>query len=121
MTSDIEGILRTEFSEDFTTGMKNRMLVSFHKYGPVKQGYPHRVDAIESLRLRLQKYQETGNTEYLMDVANFAMIEFMLPRHPNAYFKAEDSDKSPGRIGIVNQQAIPYHNKDIFIAEDDKR
>lgn len=46
---------------------------------------------------RLRKYAETGNTEFLVDAANFAMIEFMLPSHPNAFFEGTDDDQSPGR------------------------
>jgi hypothetical protein len=88
----------TEFSEKFVRGMRNRMAVSYFKYGPVASAYPHKVDAIASLRRRLDLYAATGNTEYLMDAANFAMIEFMHPRHAAAYFKATDSDGSPGRV-----------------------
>lgn len=87
----------TEFSEKFVQGMRDRMAVSYFKYGPVADAYPHKVNALESLRIRLDKYMDTGNTEFLMDAANFAMIEFMLPSHPGAYFKATDSNESPGR------------------------
>lgn len=88
----------SEFSEKFVQGMANRMMVSYCKYGAVAEAYPARVDAIASLKKRLDKYAETGNTEWLMDVANFAMIEFMHPRHDSAHFVATDSDKSPGRV-----------------------
>ena len=88
----------TEFSEQFVRGMLNAMAVSFHKYGPLADAYPSKVDALESLNVRLDKYDETGNTEYLIDVANFAMIEFMRPSHPRAFYKATDSDGSPGRV-----------------------
>lgn len=97
----------TEFSTTFAQGMANRMAVSYHKYGLVAEAYPVKVDAIESLKTRLKLYMEggevkgvtiqPGNTEYLMDVANFAMIEFMYPKHPKAFFKATDSSGSPGR------------------------
>ena len=87
----------SEFSRFFVQGMADRMAMSFHKYGNVSAAYPRKVDAIGSLEIRLCKYQETGNTEFLMDVANFAMIEFMHPRHIGAYFKATDSLESPGR------------------------
>ena len=99
---DIKEILGTEFSEDFVQKMKNRMVVSFCKYGSIAEGYPKNVNAIESLKVRLEKYEETGNTEFLCDVANFAMIEFMLPRHEKAHFKPTDSNESPGRVGTVN-------------------
>lgn len=88
----------TEVSEEFIQGMRNRMLMSFYKYGPVKGGYPHRVKAIDSLYARLDKYKETGNTEWLIDASNFAMIEFMCPSHSEAHFKATGSEESPGRV-----------------------
>lgn len=96
------GIPETEFSEEFVTGMRNRMAVSYHKYGAVADAYPHKVDAIASLGVRLSRYAETGNTEWLMDVANFCMIEFMHPRHPNAHFQGTDDDASPGRVSLRN-------------------
>lgn len=93
-----EEILKTEFSEAFIKGMKERMLVSYFKYGPVAKGFPHKVHALGSMEERIRLYHETGNTENLMDAANFLMIEFMFPRHPDAHFTATDSDKSPGRL-----------------------
>lgn len=95
---------RSEWSESFFQKMINRMGMSFFKYGKVSSAYPSKVDAIASLKDRLVKYERTGNSEYLVDVANFAMIEFMYPLHKNAHFKAEDSYKSLGRrwIGEVN-------------------
>lgn len=99
MTS-VEEILKTEVSEEFIQGMKDRMAMSFYKYGPVAEGFPAKVDAVASLMDRLRLYAEDGNTESLMDVANFAMIEFMHPRHPKAHFVGTDSDQSPGRVAL---------------------
>ncbi len=87
----------SEYSEQFLQGMLNRMAVSFHKYGPVAAAYPDRVNALASLQQRIDAYQATGNTEFLMDVANFAMIEYMHPSVEGAFFQATDSDQSPGR------------------------
>lgn len=98
----------SEFSPAFIRGMLDRMATSFFKYGPVKTAYPEKVDAMASLRQRLDAYQSTGNTEYLMDAANFCMIEFMHPAHPQAHYRATDSAESPGRsgrtAGAQNQQ-----------------
>lgn len=44
--------------------------------------------------------------EYLVDIRNFAMIEFMHPAIPGAYFKAEDSDKSPGLAGGISYKEL---------------
>ena len=87
----------SEVSETFIDGMRDRMAVSFCKYGPVADAYPHKVNALESLVARIKRYEETGNTEWLMDVANFAMIEFMHPAHKRAHFRATDASESPGR------------------------
>lgn len=87
----------TEFSLSFLQGMLDRMAVSFHKYGAVKDAFPD-LDPIGSLQQRLEKYAETGNTEWLMDAANFAMIEFMHPQHPEAHYRGTDSKESPGRV-----------------------
>ena len=92
-----KGCPHSEFSIEFTDRMRARMGMSFRKYGPVRDAYPHKVSAIESLRARIEKYEETGNTEWLIDAANFCMIEYMLPAHKRAHFRATDSRESPGR------------------------
>lgn len=116
----VEGIaikvgVKSEVSREFLQGMADRMAVSFHKYGPIVQAYPADVDAIRSLQQRLEKYAETGNTEFLMDVANFAMIEFMLPRHPAAHYRPTDSNESPGRMRTDGRWAGSAHNLDVEV------
>lgn len=91
----VHNVVASEMSEKFLQGMGDRMSVSYHKYGAVVESTS---DHIESLQKRLEKYASDGNTEWLMDVANFAMIEFMNPRHPNAHYRATDADESPGRV-----------------------
>lgn len=101
------GVPQSEFSERFAQGMVDRMSMSYFKYGLVAEAYPVKVDAIASLKKRLERYEETGNTEWLMDVANFAMIEFEHPRHPQAHFKPQESDQV-GRVwasGSVSEES----------------
>lgn len=109
-----EGVPASEFSGEFAQGMANRMSTSYFKYGKVTDAYPHRVNAIASLKKRLERYEATGNTEWLMDVANFAMIEFVYPRHPSAHFRATDSIESPGRAwhGEIDPTARKNNPKD---------
>lgn len=76
--------------------MDDRMLVSHYKYGESTDGYPEKSKAVDNIKVRVDKYLETGNVEYLVDAANFAMLEFMHPSVDNAYLKATDSDGSPG-------------------------
>ena len=102
----------SEISQQFLQGMVNRMMVSFYKYGPVADAYPNKVNALASLQQRLDKYKKTGNTEFLIDAANFAMIESMYPSLPNAFFKGTDSDQSPGRI-TKNGEITDVANRNI--------
>lgn len=114
------GVPATEWDEAFLQGMVDRMSMSFFKYGLVAEAYPDKANAIVSLLLRLRTYmgqerfeaacgealtlpdirhrREPGNTEYLIDAANFAMIEFMRPRIEGAAYAATDADGSPGRV-----------------------
>ena len=92
---EIKVITKSEFSLSFHQGMVDRMEVSFHKYGKVQDAVG-KIDNIACLEKRLSLYKETGNTEWLMDVANFAMIEFM--QKGKDKFRATDTDESPGLI-----------------------
>jgi hypothetical protein len=77
--------------------------VSHAKYGAVAAGFPHKIDALKTLQLQLDMYLETGRLEYLIDAANYAMIEFMHPRRtrfvfPVVPYKSESTDvRSAGR------------------------
>lgn len=115
----IEKQLATQVSEDFWKGMKARMEMSYFKYGDVKEA-AGKVDMLKSLQQRLDKYHATGNTEFLMDAANFAMIEFMFPQHEKAHFAATDSDQSPGRTskhGFVSSR--PNVEKHVYKNDGD--
>jgi hypothetical protein len=94
-------ILKTEYSEEFDKIRKDMVVTSYFKYGPIKDNSEQKLkDNILSLEKRLTAYKETGNTEFLADIANFAMFEFMHPQHPKAHFKATDSNESPGIVGM---------------------
>jgi len=75
-----EEILKTEYSQLFDNIRKNMMVMSYYKYGAMEENYKTEktIDAIGSLKKRLQKYEETGNTEFLADIANFAMISTLI-------------------------------------------
>jgi len=96
----MEPNMNKEYSERFDTLRKNRVEMSFHKYGPAKTNFGDKlVDAIGSHDLCIEKYKDTGNTEYLLDAANYLMFEFMYPQKEGAYFEPTDSDGSAGTVG----------------------
>ena len=79
---------------------KNRMDVSYYKYGAARDNFASgRVDAMGSLELCLDKYKATHNTEYLLDVINYAIYRVMYP-WPGDYFRATDSAESAGTDGV---------------------
>ena len=100
---NLDVVCPTEVSKVFMQRMANAMSVSFHKYGPVADAYPCGIDAMASARARMRSYGQTGNSEYLVDAANFLMIEAMRPAHPDAHYDPKDSDASPGRVTTAGE------------------
>lgn len=115
--------MKKEYSDRFDTLRKNRVEVSFHKYGPAKINFGDKlVDTIKSHDLCIEKYKETGNTEYLLDAANYLMFEFMYPQKEGAYFKATDSSESAGTSGepiTINANSGKYALREANRAAND--
>lgn len=105
-------MISEEYSERFDELRKNRVEVSFFKYGPARKNFrTGNVKAIPSMELCIEKYNSTGNTEYIVDAANYLMFEFMYPQHPKAHFKATDSQESAGIVGISVNEMERYKNE----------
>jgi hypothetical protein len=83
--------------------MANRMGFSDQKYGSIESGYPTPGNAMRALQERIDLYLKTGNIEWLYDAANYCIIESVLPSHPDAHFRATDSDESPGVPGLLDR------------------
>lgn len=88
------GLDDKEFSEPFVQKMRNRMLTSTHKYGKVKDAVGH-TDFVANIKTRLSKYEADGNTEWLIDAANFCTMEFEFPAHKHAHFRSTTSAEAP--------------------------
>lgn len=87
----------SQYSIEFLQGMVDRMLLGFRKYGHIKKSVDEGMDPEQEAHARIRKYHQTGNTEWLIDAANYCMIEFMHPSHPDAHYRPTDSDESDGR------------------------
>lgn len=101
-----EEILKRCFSEPFINKMKNAIEMSHYKYGFASLTYPKLAQAYKSIKERLELYEKTHNTEYLVDVANFAMLEFMFPAFEDSAYKPTDSDKSPGLTDGISYKEL---------------
>jgi hypothetical protein len=70
--------------------MDNRLLMGSFRYGLMSDPDKWTSDLIAGARKKLASYEDTGNREHLVDLANYARLEFMHPSHPHAHFRAED-------------------------------
>ena len=88
---------QTAPSSEFSTDFIDRMLFhmggrSYDKYGAVAERYPKKEQALQKIVDRFTKYLYTRNRKFLIDAANFSMIEFMHPSIEGAFFAGTDSD-----------------------------
>jgi hypothetical protein len=108
---DRAGVPRTEFDPTFVTRMVQAMMISYHKYGRVADAYPLKFNATSDIRARSSKYRETGNKHFMVDVANFAMIETMHPApERNAEWGENSVANSPGRSTASGNRLVQETN-----------
>ena len=88
-----------DYSLEFDKLRQNRVEVSAHKYGPALKNIGEgRVDALKTAELCLDAFKKDGNTEHLVDAANYLMFRFMYPL-PGEEFRATGSSESVGTVG----------------------
>lgn len=88
----IETLHQTEWSKEFESLMRNRLIVGSFRYGRLGIANKPQYDRCRDIKRRLELYQETGNTENLVDIANLALCEFVEGQHPLKHFAATDSE-----------------------------
>ena len=88
-----------DYSLEFDKLRRNRVEVSTYKYGPARKNFGEgRVDALKTAELCLDAFKRDGNTEHLVDAANYLMFRFMYPM-PGEAFRATGSSESVGTVG----------------------
>ncbi len=82
----------TEWSPRFEQLMRNRLLMGAFRYGQFADGAETKApyDLVGAVRRKIGSYAETGNTEYLVDAANYLLLEFEFGQHPSRHFHARD-------------------------------
>lgn len=86
----LEEIYATQWCNEFEQLMRNRLAMGYFRYGPLNKQPKGKYDNIASIRRRLDKYEQTGNLEFLVDSANICLVEFLNGNHPNKHFSAID-------------------------------
>ena len=105
-----EEILSRDFSKEFIVKMQNAIETSHYKYGWASKTYPELAQARKCIQERLDKYNDTHNKEFLVDVANFAMLEYLYPSYKDAKYIATDSKESPGLAGGISYKELMEDN-----------
>lgn len=89
----------SEYNEEFDRLRRNRVEVSFHKYGPASKNFGEgRVDALETAQRCIDAFRKDKNTEHLVDAANYLMFRFSYPL-PGEFFASTGSEGSVGTVG----------------------
>lgn len=87
--ADLEKEVDKVWCIDFFTKMRNRLLMGYLRYGK-KSPNASKYNYINAIKSKLLIYEQTGNTEMMVDIGNYAMLEFKFPNHPDAHFSATD-------------------------------
>lgn len=87
---DYNKLLKSEWSPEFEQLMRNRLIVGALRYGRLGNLNKPQYDRIASIITRANKYAIIGNSEYLVDIANLALCEFVEGNHPNKHFNSID-------------------------------
>nr|DAL12513.1 MAG TPA_asm: hypothetical protein [Bacteriophage sp.] len=105
-----DGILKTDYSKTFDDKRKALVCQSYYKYGKASKNFSTgNVDALGCIEKCLEKFKETKNTEYLLDLANYAMFRYMWPQN-GEFFKHTDSDGSAGIVGMSVKEMEDFKN-----------
>jgi len=87
----LPGLRVSEWSYEFESLMRNRLLVGTFRYGALHSKPPGvKYSRIGSALTRLQLYITTGNLEHLVDVANLCLLEFEEGDRPKRHLHSHD-------------------------------
>lgn len=89
-TTDINSLYISEWNKEFEQLMRNRLVMGALRYGKIYQQNKPKYNRTDSMVSRINKYVESGNKEYLVDVANLCLLEFTECYHPKAHFNSID-------------------------------
>lgn len=81
---------RSEWSPEFETRMRNRLILGALRYGLLHDPSKPQWDRVGRIRTELEHYVATGNRECLVEISNHALIEYEEGNHPLAHFAGRD-------------------------------
>lgn len=87
---NIDDLYKTEWSNRFELLCRNRLVLGAMRYGKIHAENKPLYNRVKSIIKRASAYQQSGNLEHLVDIANLAMLEFEECGHPLRHFTPID-------------------------------
>lgn len=87
---NIEELRESEWCEEFEQLMRNRLIMGAIRYGKLNEQDKPTYERAKTMAKKVALYVETKNKEVLVDLANYAMIEYIEPTEEGTYFAATD-------------------------------
>ena len=87
---DIDELRKSEWCEEFEQLMRNRLIMGAIRYGKLNEQDKPTYERAKTMAKKVALYVETKNKEVLVDLANYAMIEYIEPSEEGTYFAATD-------------------------------
>src|SRR5690606_35012947 len=80
-----------KWNESFVQNMRVRLQMGSFRYSAIEDRFPHCFYLDRASRC-LDKYRRTKNKEFLIDAANYCMLEFNKPQITGTFFKPTDRE-----------------------------
>jgi len=80
----------TEWSPEFEQLMRNRLIMGSIRYQRFNHPDKPKYVRLGAIQKKFNLYLDTGNTELLVDIANYCLLEFVFGEHPYKHFHATD-------------------------------
>jgi hypothetical protein len=81
-------LYESEWVPEFDVLAKGKMVLAAFRYGLLAKNNAY--DFIEAMKNKIRRYEETHNLELMVDVRNYAMLEFKKPKFSDSYYNNED-------------------------------
>jgi len=87
-----EEILESIQTPEFNRLADNKLIQGFYRYEKAGDCFKPKTnyDFLQAMKNKIARYEETHNLELLVDIANYARLEFRKPSFTDAYYENED-------------------------------
>ena len=86
----LEELRITQWNPKFEKYMRNRLIMGGIRYHPFDDSRQMQWNFMQGLYKSIGQYEVTGNTEFLVDCANYCLLEFTFGTHPKKHWHAND-------------------------------